>query len=515
MLTRIGASFAAQLLSLALSFADRFLLVGILLRAWGPAVYADWAVLFASAGLLSLGEFGLGIYFGNVWQRAHASGETETFRRMVQVSIFCYCLLACILATIALALAVAVSGDLRQFLSIDSLSRTDTVVVFLLLAAISISGVLRGSISQIYRGRGEFARGIMVSSLSLAASLSCAIIAGLLGVTPVGLAIVYVVCDLLAGSTIIVRDISHRHPDLRLRPAKPTATELADIVTHAKWFAVQQGVPIAWLQTPVLLLGGLGVTGGALVSFVILRTLVNTARQMGMMLALSAGVEIAPAFHQGNREHIAGQLSAVATTLAAMVGALTAGMVLLAEDFVGLWTGRRDLFDAWTLFWLGAAAVIATPAIPLGTLFMLGNRPKPAALANLMQLGIGIVACAALAARFGAAGAAGGLALGEAVASGIVLPIFAQRHFGIDTPRYMTACMRAFLASVVWCGVVGGLAKLLIGSATPATFVVCAALWGLFGLAPAIAMSLPRPQRSRLKHALVTATTRLLRRPRS
>lgn len=513
MLTRIGTSFAAQLLSLALSFADRFLLVGILLRAWGPAVYADWAVLFASAGLLSLGEFGLGIYFGNVWQRTHASGEAKKFRRMVQVSIFCYCLLACLLATIALA--VALSGDLRQLLSIGNLSRTDTVMVFLLLAAISISGVLRGSISQIYRGRGEFARGIMVSSLSLAASLSCAIIAGLLGVTLVGLAVVYVVCDLLAGSAVIVRDISHRHPDLRLRPARPTAAELADIVTHAKWYAVQQGAPIAWLQLPVLLLGGLGVTGSTLVSFVILRTLVNTTRGLAMMASLSAGVEIAPALHRGEREHIAGQLSAVATTLAAMVGALTVGMALLAEDFVGLWTGRRDLFDAWTLFWLGAAAVIATPAIPLGTLFMLGNRPKPAALANLVQLGIGIVACAALAGRYGAAGAAGGLALGELAASGLLLPIAAQRHFGIDTPLYIAACVRAFLASAIWCGVVGGLAVLLIGSATPATFVVCAALWGLFGLAPAIAMSLPRPQRNRLKLALVTAATRLLRRPRS
>lgn len=510
MLTRIGASFAAQCLSLALSFTDRFLLVGILLRTWGPDVYADWTVLFASVGLLRLAEFGLGIYFGNVWQRTHASGDAVTFRRMVQVSIFCYCLLGCILATIAIAFAFC--GNLRQILSIGSISRNDTIVVFLLLAAVSISGTLRGSISQIYRGRGEFARGLFVSSLTMAASLSCAIIAGLLGVTPLGLAVVYVSCDLLAGSAIVVRDISHRHPDLRLRPAKPTATELGDLVEHAKWYAVQQGAPVAWLQMPVLLLGGLGVDGSALVSFVILRTLTNTVRQLAMMASLSVGVEIAPAFHRGNREHTAGHLSTVATTLAALTGALTVAMALFTKDFVELWTGRRDLFDAATLFWLVAAAVIATPAVPLGTLFMLSNRPKPAALANLVQLGIGIVFCATLTGRFGAGGAAAGLALGEAAASGILLPILAQRHFGIDAPRYMVACMRAFMASAIWCGLAGGLAVMLIGSSTPATFVVCTAFWGLFGLAPAIAMSLTRPLRNRLKHALVTATTRLLRR---
>ncbi len=510
MLTRIGASFAAQILSLALSLADRFLLVGILLRAWGPQVYADWTVLFAAAGLLSLGEFGLGIYFGNVWQRTHASGEASTFRRMVQVSIFCYCVLGCFLAAIVLGLTL--TGDLRQLLSIGRISGNDAIILFVLFAAVSISTILRGSISQVYRGRGEFARGIIVSSLALAASLSCAIIAGLVGVAPVGLAVVYVSCDLLAGSGVIVTDISRRYPDLQLRPAKPTAQELGDLVAHAKWFAVQQGVPIAWLQLPVLLLGGLGVTGGALVSFVILRTLVNTARQLAMMLALSAGVEIAPAFHQGNRQHLAGKLSALATTLAALVGALTAGMWLLAEDFVGLWTGRPDLFDAWTLFWLIAASVIATPAVPLGVLFMLGNRPKPAAIASLVQLGLGLAAAAALAGRYGAAGAAAGLALGEAAASGILLPYFAQRHFGIDTPRYLAACTRAFLASAIWCWLVAGLAVLLIGTRTPATFVVCAVVWGLFGLAPTIYMSLPRPQRDQLRHYAAMIAERLLAR---
>lgn len=512
MLSKVGRNIAAQALSLALTFADRFLLVGILLRAWGAEVYADWTVLVASAGLLGLGEFGLGIYFGNAWQRTYTSGDAITFRRMVQLSIFCYCLIGGILAAIALTVALAV--DLRQVLSIGGLSKSDTLVVLLLLAALSISAILRGSVSQIYRGRGEFARGIVVSSLPLAASLSCAIVAGLLGVTPVGLAIVYLACDLLAGSAIIVRDISRRHPDLRLTPASPTATELADLVDHAKWYAVQQGAPLAWLHVPVLLLGGLGATGSALVSFVILRTLVNTARQLAMMLSLSAGVEIAPAFHQGNREHLVTQLATVAGTLAALVGGLTAGILLLGENFVGLWTGRPDLFDAATLFWLVAAAVIATPATPLGTLLMFGNEPKPAALASLVQLGIGIVACAALAGHFGAAGAAAGLALGEAAASGILLPIFAQRHFGLDYPRYIAACVRAFLASALLCGVVGGLAVLAIGSRTPATFVVSAAVWGMFGLVPAIYMSLPRPQRNRLNDALVTAGARLLRRGR-
>ena len=72
------------------SFAERFLLVGILVRAWGIELYADWVVLMAAAGLFALGDMGMQIYFGNSLQHAKSHKEPLRFQRMVRLSIWSY-----------------------------------------------------------------------------------------------------------------------------------------------------------------------------------------------------------------------------------------------------------------------------------------------------------------------------------------------------------------------------------------------------------------------------------------
>src|SRR5208337_2957082 len=89
MLARILRNTAAQSLTLLISFADRFLVVGILLRMWGPRVYSEWAVLLSCVGLFSLGELGLNIYYGNVLQKAWASEDRARFQRMISVAMAC------------------------------------------------------------------------------------------------------------------------------------------------------------------------------------------------------------------------------------------------------------------------------------------------------------------------------------------------------------------------------------------------------------------------------------------
>jgi hypothetical protein len=61
MLKRVGLSYGAQLLGLGISFADRFFILGVLMRAWGYDLCSDWTVLAAAAGTLSIAESGLNI----------------------------------------------------------------------------------------------------------------------------------------------------------------------------------------------------------------------------------------------------------------------------------------------------------------------------------------------------------------------------------------------------------------------------------------------------------------------
>lgn len=482
MIGAVVRNFAAQGLGVLISVADRFLVVGLLLRSWGPQVYSEWVVLFSFANLLTLGELGLSIYYGNIWQQASAVGDAGKFQRMVSVAIFCSGAVAFVVGAFSLAVLALLNGRLP----ITSLSRNDAVAVLILIGAAVLSRIARGSISQIYRGKQAFARGTIVDLVPIGGTAVLTAAAALLGAGPVLAAALYLACDLIAGWCLMLKDLSGRWPDLHFRPSPPTVSEISEMTRHVKWFALQQGGPVAWLHVPVLLLSHTGTTGTALVSFSILRTLVNFARSFGTILSIGTGVEIAYLHHDGRTEDTTRHLMTVGGALSVMVAAIAAGVALFGAAFVAQWTGRPDLFDPCIAGWLIASAVIAAPATPLMTHFMLINAPKPASIALLTQLGVGLLACWMLSRQYGALGAAAGTAIGEAVAMGAVLPAMAVHHIGINYTRYAGRCLLGMILTALWCYMVGMALHSVINIESPFGLMVASGLWGIFGVAPAL-----------------------------
>jgi O-antigen/teichoic acid export membrane protein len=496
MLARLGLNFGAQLITVTVGFLDRFLVVGLLIRAMGNEAYADWTLLLSTAGLLAFGELGLNIYYGNVWQHAYTMRDKPSFQRMLRVSLACSTVLG--VALVGVAAIVLGTIDLSAVLSLKSLAPSEAALTFFLLAAAISSRAARGGISQLYRGRQRFARGTIIDLLFPATLVLAMPIAAFAGGSLAALAAVYLACDLVAGWGVMLLDLRCRFPDLSFRPGIPTRPELNDLVRHVRWFAIQQGAPVAWLQVPVLVLGSLAVTSSALISFVILRTLVNFVRQLASMLSISAGVELAGSLHAGHRNEVARRLAAFGAVLSGSAAAFATAIAIFGELFVGLWTGQPGLFDREIVTWLLVAALIAAPATPLGAMMMLANLPKPAALANLVQLGVGLSAVALLAHLNGAPGAAAGLAIGEAIAFGLVLPALAAKHLGLDYLRYLAHCIWIMSISALWCGGVGLTVSWLVDPATVVGFVTAALLWGILGLVPALLAALPAAQRAKL-----------------
>src|SRR5258706_1065685 len=338
MISAVVRNFAAQGLGFLISFADRFLVVGLLLRAWGPQVYSEWAVLLSFANLLTLGELGLNIYYGNIWQKASVAGDTAKFQRMVSVALFCSAAVAVVVG--ALALAVLALLELNGGFLIDSLNRDDGALVLMLIGAAVLSRIVRGAISQIYRGKQAFARGTIIDLAFIGGTVVLTVAAALLGAGPVLVAALYLVCDLVAGWCLMLKDLLRQWPDLHFRPSQPTVSEIREMTRHVKWFALQQGAPGAWLHIPVLLLSHAGVTGTRLVSFSIMRTLVNFARSFGTILSIGSGVEIAYLHHNGRTEDATWHLMTVGVALSVMAAAIAAGVALFGTAFVAQWTGR-------------------------------------------------------------------------------------------------------------------------------------------------------------------------------
>ena len=497
MLRRAGLNLAAQVLSLAMSVADRLIVVGLIIRSWGTEIYADWAALLAAASMLGLAEMGMNIYFGNVWQQARARDDDVAVQRALGTSLFVY---ACLGLPLAIGGALALATfNIPAVLSIKSIPISDARAVLAVLGAAMIVHVMRGSIAQLYRGHQEFARGTLVDLATSATIVGASVLVAALGGGPLVLALCYLASELVAGWAFMLADIKRRYRYLVMRPAWPARDDLTSLATKLPWIGLQQGAPLLWLQVPVIALGSANVAAASLVSFVLLRTLTNLARQISSTLSLAVGVEMAGVHHAGNSDAAAHQLVSVGrlTSTITVVGAV--GLFLLAEPFVLLWTGRPGLFNATVLAWLVIGALIAAPAVPFMAVLNLINEPRPAALATLIQVGTGLLAILILVPIHGAAGAAAGLALGELAGAGLALPLLARRNaIGVDYLRYAAGCYGYALLTGLWTGAVAlALAKLL-PTRDPASLLLAGALFAIFGAAPALLSSLPATARQRV-----------------
>lgn len=490
MLARIGKNFGAKLVGLAISFVDRFLVVMVLLRGWGTDVFAEWAILMAVAGSFALAEMGLNIYFGNVWQQHRASLDHAAFQRTLGVAITWGFALAC--GTLLILIVGLTLLDVPSVFAIKMIPREQSQVILVLLSAASISRSARGAISQLYRGRQQYALGTLVDQVQFAALAVSTLVAASLGATPLVQAVVVLISDLVAGWGVMIRDLKQRFPDLTFRPQLPTSAEVVEIAHHVKWLVLQQGIPVAWQQAPVLVLGLMGIGGTPLVGFIILRTLVTFARQIVMMFSLSAAVELADALHNGRREAVVRNVEHSAVLMSVLLSIIGVGIAVLGASFVTLWTGRADLFDLSISLYLLAGAAAAVPSIPVTSLLTLANMPRPGAIAQVVQLAFGLAGLLLLSWKFGTAGAAAGLAVGDIVAFCIALPLLAHSVTGWFEPvPYLARCYWAMILSAIWCSLVVTTLVYLVGVTSVASFLVVGLLYAVLGAAPAGVVGLP------------------------
>jgi O-antigen/teichoic acid export membrane protein len=462
--------------------------------------YADWAQLMATAVLISLGEMGINIYFGNAWQAAFARKDGDGFARVLAVAGCIYgVLVAFLMSIVAGGIAVA---DPARALGLRSIDTTTSRVVLGLLCCAVVLKVGRGLLSQIYRGRGEFARGIMLDSLASAVLLGVTITCALLGAGVTTLAGCYLAAEIGGGWLVMGADIKRRYPGLSFRPTWPTRAEVVDLVSNLKWLALLQGTPILWLNLPVLLLGGLSTSANDIVSFVLMRTMVNFARTLISTLSLATGVELAAASHAGDVQVVQRNLVAAGVMGSVAAAVLCCALYTFLTPMMHLWSGHRGLEVPAVLAWLGVGLLAAAPAMPLVSLAILGGSPRAVGIASIAQLVLGFGLGWAGGQIWGLPGLAAGLAIGEILAQIFVLRATMPPVEGLVWyPHVVTCLIRATLAGA-WALVVGEAVIPLIGSGTMLELSSAGMLWGIVGAVPAMLLGLDRSTSLRLWAAM-------------
>ncbi|MDX2202344.1 MAG: hypothetical protein NW223_06330 [Hyphomicrobiaceae bacterium] len=492
MLVRVLKNFSSQLLSLIVSFADRFVLAAILLRAWQTELYADWSTILAVTGLLGLADLGLSTLLSNRLHKAAATGREELFRRTLSVGMFAYASAAVLMlaATLGLA-AVAAHGT---FPVLRALASGEGAALVVLLGIAQTLHTTRSSISQVYRGRGHYARGILVDGLAALGITGSLVVAGLLGGGPIALGLVLVCAQAVFGWGLMAFDL-RRFAGLKLRPLAPQAGELRQGARAMRWYSLGYALPLLWLNAPVIILGSVGLSGAVLVAFLLHRTLVNFCRTFAVMISTSAGVEIARSVFIGDHAHVRQRLERVGVASGVVNGAMVGGMLTFGAPLIHLWSGGASALDMATLLWLALPAVALAPMSPLYYLASLSDMPKPLAISQAVQVGVAMGLALALVRRHGASGVAFALAAGELLATGVLLPLWLDRLLGIRVWGSVLRVLARTLASLAAAGLVGWLVTRIAPIHGALSLLCAGAAWAMLVLPVLAFLATSRGQR--------------------
>lgn len=510
MLERIGKGILAQLISLAVSLLDRVVLVGLMVRVWGGPAYADWSLVFAAANLLVLGELGLNIYFGNAWRKAFGERDDAQFQRVLSIAITVYAGLALMLG--AAAVAWLATADLVPALKLHTLSNGDARLVAAILTVTIIAKICRGCLTQLYRGRDNFARSILMDALCSLSGTTGAGTAVLFGASLAATAVCYLVAELVAGWVCEVLDLRRRYPAIRLVPAVPTLREWRALGAQLRWYALVQGTPTAWTFVPVLLAGSLGQSN-AVITFVLLRTLVNFARTLVTMVTLSAGAELIGLVHDGNRERLHTSLLAVSRLSVAVSSVLLAGLYAFLVPVISVWTRKPELADHFVLALLVLPAIIVAPSQILTSVASYGANPRAVALAGLVQIIAGLLTGWIATRTFGVAGLAAGLAFGECLAQAVVLPRLAGPSLaGRSWITNLASCLVIAIVCGGWALLAGIVLSAKVADGGLAALSLALVVWGAVGALPALAIGIGAGGRQQVSRLIVRAAMGGLRR---
>lgn len=473
------------------SSADRILLTALLIRAWGVDVFSDWATLMAATSLLAIAEFGFQVLLGNTLVRADGRNRFRTFQRLVSIGMSFY--LGVGLAVLVLLVGIAALTDVAQLFELNGLAGPATV--FLLLGLYQVLRLVRSSVTQIFRGKGEVHQLVLTDVRAMSAAVSLAALAAWAGGGPVLIAAIYLVTETIFGELWAISMIRRRFPEIRLRPALPSAAEFRVLVRSLPWYGWLSGASNVMLHLPVLIIAWIGLGGAPLAAFVIQRTLVNIGKLFSNAVSLAIGIELADlSTRSAGRERNVG-VQLIARFCTALAVLMIAGLLNFGGPIVRIWTGQPDLGSQAILLWLMLPLILTAPAIPLQLLTYYTDRPQPQAAGSLVQLIVGIPLALIAGASYGVVGVAFGVAVGEAVGIGLVLPLMAARRLQIPYWPLLSECAVLLLLSLLWSGGVGWLAARLFSAEDHLGLFAAILAWGMVGALPVMLFVLPRNAR--------------------
>lgn len=435
MLSKIASSAALQSAGLGLLFFDRLILSAILMRIWGVAMFEDWSLLLATAGMLNLLDFGLHQTFSNAYTRHYQSGNLIGFSRQMAIAL---ALMGIIALTGAAGFALWIASGLwHDAVAISTAPSAEAAVALLLLGFAFLVQTATGVTSPIYRGQDRFSRGLALELANGATRLLVMMLVALLGGGFIAVAAGYLLAT-VATSANMVRDQLVQLSGVTLRPRLPSRSELATVARVAPWFYLQHASNVLLLGVPLLVIGQIGAATGSLAAFAVLRTLTNFVRQACQILANSSAVELSRHwFESADMSLTQGRMQRSCQFIAVGAGVQVGSLFPILDQIFMVWSGGRvePQLDVAAIFCIGVA--LTAPGMLIGTFLTYIDDARIGAYSRLVSIVVAAFAGGVLAERYQLVGVALALILGEMIGHWLLYMPAAERWTGVN--RYVLA----------------------------------------------------------------------------
>jgi O-antigen/teichoic acid export membrane protein len=408
---RVRLGLAAQFLSLSSKIAAQLVAVPFFLMAWGGALFGEWMILQALAGLLQLAACGQQIFFGNRIRSAWSVRDYETVRTYFRQG---WTFFAALHAVTLLAFAVvAVGVDLTAVFNLQHFTASQALVVLVLLTVQIYSQPLREIVVSVHLAKGELYIAEIIQASALILRTLVLVVLLLAAASPLEVAMFLATFAVTVNLAIIGVDYRRRFrwllggPDFRfrahLRPRHLWTYAIPHAATHVATFL------------PAVLLGTFSFSGREVVQFNLVRTFTGLLTLWSQQLAKVSGLEISRQRFQADGARRARFAVRAALTFAVAIGFLGGVMFGLVEPVFRIWTAG----EVNPMLALVAVLMARTIANALGQYWLAALRLSDH-MRDAARTGVGFITCSVLGAIVGVQlGGVVGLAIGLLLADAV------------------------------------------------------------------------------------------------
>lgn len=420
---RIWQSLAATTFARIVHVGYVFVLVPLLLGAWGVEIYGEWVILTAIASLGSLTNIGIVQASASEIMLAVGAGNRDRASRISVTTLVSG--IGFTIAILGMTWIILNQIDVSALLGVSIISRDAAISILMLSLASIVLSVFVPPLSSalaVVRGNGL---PTLVGALIKNCELVLIGVAAFAGGGPVWVTSVLVVSTLMniAIYFILVRrfvswlsfDLGYFDLGILRGLLRPSLAQ----------FIIYISTNILAIQVPRIILGHLAGPV-AVAEFTISVTYTRALRTLTTLFSVSLQVETPRAFAEKKPEVLLRIIKALCQINLWLSIIFLIALILLGSVVFSVWTHGRIQFDVWLCVFLGIAAVVGSYADVIST-FLIGiNRIMAVALAHLLATVLALALAGLLVPIWGIESMAAALIAPELAAALVGIVVFSR-----------------------------------------------------------------------------------------